>query len=156
MRTPGDQERGGGGDGRREDQRNAGDRSAATPGAKRPTHGVPGGRWDDRSHPSGPASPSAPAPPQQGDPVPGGPAPGQPEPASWDGYPYAIRVQGHLDAHWSEWLDGMTITHEEGGTTRLEGSIIDQAALHGLLNKLRDLCVSILAVVRLDAVVTEP
>ena len=52
---------------------------------------------------------------------------------------YTIRVQGHLDAHWSEWLDGMTITHEEDGITRLQGPVIDQAALHGLLEKLRDL-----------------
>jgi hypothetical protein len=150
MRTPGDQERGGGGAGRHEDQRNAGER------AKRPTNEVPGGQRNDGSQPSEPASPSAPPPPPRGGPAPVGPEPGQPELASWDSYRYAIQVQGHLDAHWSEWLDGMTITHEEGGTTRLEGSIIDQAALHGLLNKLRDLCVSILAVVRLDAVVTEP
>ena len=40
-------------------------------------------------------------------------------PASGDAYRYAIRVQGHLDDHWSEWLDGMTITREKGGETRL-------------------------------------
>ena len=43
----------------------------------------------------------------------------QPAAASTEGIQYAIRVRGHLDAHWSEWLDGMTITHEEGGVTRL-------------------------------------
>ena len=62
---------------------------------------------------------------------------------------YAIRVEGLLDAHWSEWLNGMTITHEEGGVTRLEGPVIDQAALHGLLNKLRDLRLTLLTVERL-------
>jgi hypothetical protein len=60
-------------------------------------------------------------------------------------------VEGHLDAHWSEWLEGTAITHEEGGVTRLEGLLIDQAALHGLLNKLRDLRLSILTVQRLGA-----
>jgi hypothetical protein len=64
---------------------------------------------------------------------------------------YTIRVQGHLDAHWSEWLDGMTLTQEAGGTTRLEGPIIDQAALHGVLNKLRDLRLTIITLERLGA-----
>jgi hypothetical protein len=59
-------------------------------------------------------------------------------------------VEGHLDAHWSGWLEGMTITHEEGGVTRLEGPVIDQAALHGLLNKLRDMRLVIITVERLS------
>jgi hypothetical protein len=62
---------------------------------------------------------------------------------------YAIRVQGHLDARWSEWLEGMTLTHEEGGVTRLEGPVRDQAALHGVLNKLRDLHLTLVTVERL-------
>jgi len=62
---------------------------------------------------------------------------------------YAIRVQGHLDAHWTRWLDGMTITHEPCGASRIEGAVRDQAALHGLLNKLRDLNLTILSVERL-------
>ena len=70
---------------------------------------------------------------------------------STSGCRYAIRVEGLMDAHWSQWLDGMTITHEEGGITRLEGLVIDQAALHGLLNKLRDLRLTILTVQRLGA-----
>ncbi len=70
-------------------------------------------------------------------------------PASSSGSRYAIRVEGHLDAHWSEWLGGMTLTHEAGGVTRLEGHVIDQAALHGLLNKLRDLRLTIVTVERL-------
>src|SRR5229473_3286952 len=72
-------------------------------------------------------------------------------PGSSPGCPYAIRVEGLMDAHWSQWLDGMTIFHEEGGVTRLEGSVIDQAALHGLLNKLRDLRLTLLTVQRLGA-----
>jgi hypothetical protein len=67
---------------------------------------------------------------------------------------YAIRVEGHLDAHWSEWLEGMTLTHEEGGVTRLEGALMDQGALHGLLNKLRDLRLTIVTLERLGAVDT--
>jgi hypothetical protein len=77
-----------------------------------------------------------------------GPAPA---PGSIAGCRYAIRVEGLMDAHWSEWLDGMTLTHEEGGVTRLEGPVIDQAALYGLLNKLRDLRLTLLTVQRLGA-----
>ena len=77
----------------------------------------------------------------------------QPGLASSSGIRYAIRVEGHLDALWSEWLDGMTLLHEEGGITRLEGLVRDQTALHGLLNKLRDLRLSIVTVQRLgDAI----
>jgi hypothetical protein len=72
-------------------------------------------------------------------------------PASAPGSGYAIRVEGLLDAHWSQWLEGMTITHEGGGVTRVEGPLIDQAALHGLLNKLRDLRLPIVTVQRLGA-----
>jgi hypothetical protein len=71
-------------------------------------------------------------------------------PTSAPGCRYAIRVEGHLDAHWSEWLEGMTISHEEGGVTRLEGPVVDQAALHGLLNKLRDMRLVIITVERLS------
>ena len=52
---------------------------------------------------------------------------------------YRIRVKGHLDPEWSEWLDNMAITQEEEGTTTLSGPVVDQAALHGLLIKIRDL-----------------
>ena len=78
----------------------------------------------------------------------------QPAPGSSPGCRYAIRVEGHLDAHWSEWLEGTAIIHEEGGVTRLEGLLIDQAALHGLLNKLRDLRLVVVTVERLGAVDT--
>jgi hypothetical protein len=72
-------------------------------------------------------------------------------PASAPGSGYTIRVEGLLDAHWSQWLEEMTITHEGGGVTRIEGPLIDQAALHGLLNKLGDLRLPIVTVQRLGA-----
>jgi len=52
---------------------------------------------------------------------------------------YKIRVKGHLDERWSEWFDGLVITNVEGGEAVLSGEIVDQAALHGALNKVRDL-----------------
>ncbi len=57
-----------------------------------------------------------------------------------------IRVKGHLDKQWAEWLDGFTITHTEHNETILSGSIPDQSALYGLMGKLRDLGVVLLAV----------
>src|SRR3954466_11320584 len=74
---------------------------------------------------------------------------------STDCYRYAIRVQGHLDAYWSEWLGGMTITHEEGGVTLLEGPVVDPSALHGLFNKLLNMRAPILWLPRLEPVPTE-
>jgi hypothetical protein len=65
-----------------------------------------------------------------------------------------IRVEGCLDERWSEWLDGLTIAHTEGGPDRsggetvLTGSLVDQAALYGLIGKLRDLGLSLLSVQR--------
>jgi len=81
----------------------------------------------------------------------------QPEPVqgSTDCYRYAIRVQGHLDAYWSEWLGGMTITHEEGGVTLLEGPVVDLSALHGLFNKLLNIRAPILWLQRLEPVPIE-
>ena len=64
---------------------------------------------------------------------------------------YAIQVIGHLDAHWSEWLEGMTITHEEGDTTLLEGALSDQSALLGVLCKLGNMHLSILSVQHWDS-----
>ena len=52
---------------------------------------------------------------------------------------YEIRIKGHLDDRWAEWFEGLTITLEEDGDTLLTGPVIDQAALHGLLKKVRDL-----------------
>lgn len=50
-----------------------------------------------------------------------------------------IRLKGHLDARWAEWFENLTITPEEDGITLLSGPVVDQAALHGLLKKVRDL-----------------
>ena len=59
---------------------------------------------------------------------------------------YEIRVQGHLDPRWSAWFDGMSITHHPDGTTTLHGPVADQAALYGLISKLRDLGLTLLGV----------
>lgn len=56
-----------------------------------------------------------------------------------------IRVEDHLDKTWSEWLDGFTLTHTEEGETILTGQIKDQAGLYGLLAKLRDLGINLIA-----------
>ena len=63
---------------------------------------------------------------------------------------YEIRLKGHLAARWAAWFDGMTLTREGDGTTRLHGPVIDQAALHGLLQRVRDLGLPLLAVARLE------
>jgi hypothetical protein len=59
---------------------------------------------------------------------------------------YEIRIKGHLDDKWAEWFEGLTITLEEDGDTLLTGPVIDQAALHGLLKKVRDLGMPLLSV----------
>jgi hypothetical protein len=51
---------------------------------------------------------------------------------------YEIRLKGQLDARWSDWFDGLDLTRESDGTTLIEGLVVDQAALHGLLQKVRD------------------
>jgi hypothetical protein len=57
-----------------------------------------------------------------------------------------IRVKGQIDRHWSDWLGGLTITHTDQNETVLTGPIVDQAALHGLLAKLRDMALPIVSV----------
>jgi len=52
---------------------------------------------------------------------------------------YEIRLQGHLNGQWTDWFEGLTITMEVDGTTLLTGPVVDQASLHGLLRKIRDL-----------------
>lgn len=52
---------------------------------------------------------------------------------------YQIKIKGHLGSQWSDWFDSLTITPDEDGNTLLTGSVIDDAALHGLLKKVRDL-----------------
>jgi hypothetical protein len=59
---------------------------------------------------------------------------------------YKIRVKGHLDERWSEWFDGLEITNLQNGETMLYGNVVDQAALHGVLNKVRDLGLPLIAV----------
>lgn len=63
---------------------------------------------------------------------------------------YEIRLKGHLDDRWAEWFEGLTITLEEDGDTRLTGPVIDQAALYGLLKKVRDLGLSLVSVSPLE------
>ena len=58
---------------------------------------------------------------------------------------YEIRVRGHLDARWASRFEGLTITLEEDGNTLLVGQVIDQAALHGILKKVRDLGMTLLS-----------
>ena len=59
---------------------------------------------------------------------------------------YHIRVKGHLDGHWSAWFDGLTISNEADGEAVLHGPLPDQAALHGVLIKIRDLGLPLLAI----------
>jgi hypothetical protein len=61
---------------------------------------------------------------------------------------YEIRIKGHLDTRWTDWFEGLTITALDNGETLLTGMVVDQAALHGLLRKVRDLGVPLLSVTR--------
>ena len=63
---------------------------------------------------------------------------------------YQIRIKGHLGRHWTDWFEGLTITLEENGDTLLTGSVIDQAALFGLLKKVRDVGIPLLSVNRAE------
>jgi hypothetical protein len=63
---------------------------------------------------------------------------------------YQLRIAGHLNHHWSAWFGGLTLTHENDGTTSLTGAISDQAELHGLLTKIRDLGVTLISVAVVD------
>lgn len=59
---------------------------------------------------------------------------------------FEIRLEGHLDTCWSEWLEGMTITPLENGDTLLSGPLVDQSALHGLLNRIRDMNLCLISI----------
>jgi hypothetical protein len=61
---------------------------------------------------------------------------------------YEIRLQGHISTRWVARLDGMTLAQDRDGTTLISGEVIDQAALHGLLNRVRDLGLPLLSVTR--------
>lgn len=71
---------------------------------------------------------------------------GRPNDRTW----YEIRLQGHLDRRWSGWFDGMSLTTDTDGTTVLCGPVMDQAALHGLLARLRDLGLPLIAVTQVE------
>ena len=61
---------------------------------------------------------------------------------------YQIRIKGHLGREWTDWFEGLAITLEDNGETLLTGPVVDQAALHGLLRKVRDVAMPLLSVVR--------
>jgi hypothetical protein len=63
---------------------------------------------------------------------------------------YAIRIKGHLDNRWSDWFEGLTLTLAENGDTLLTGLVVDQAALHGLLKKVRNLGLPLVSVIRVE------
>ena len=63
---------------------------------------------------------------------------------------YEIRIEGHLDSRWAAWFEGMTITALDNGETLLTSPVIDQAALYGLLKKVRDLGMPLLSVIRIE------
>ncbi len=69
----------------------------------------------------------------------------QPEPGH-----YEIRIKGHLDDRWANWFEGLTLSREDNGETRLTGPVTDQTALHGLLRKVRDLGLPLVSVVRIE------
>jgi hypothetical protein len=62
---------------------------------------------------------------------------------------YEIRLKGHLDSRWAAWFDGLSLTHDSGGTV-ISGPVLDQAALHGLLQKVRDVGIPLVSVAQVD------
>jgi len=72
-------------------------------------------------------------------------SPGRQAPAG-----YQLRVDGHLDDHWSPWFGDLALAYEDDGTTSLSGAVSDQAELHGLLNKIRDLGITLISVAVID------
>lgn len=64
---------------------------------------------------------------------------------------YEIRLKGHLGSRWASWFDGLSLTNECGGTTLLAGLVADQAALHGVLQKVRDLGAPLISVTQVDS-----
>jgi hypothetical protein len=63
---------------------------------------------------------------------------------------YEIRLTGHLDAHWTAWFGGLTVSHESDGITVISGPLADQAALHGVLQRVRDLGLPLVSVIRAE------
>jgi len=62
---------------------------------------------------------------------------------------YEIRLEGHLDSRWAAWFDGLSLTNESDGTTTIHGPVADQAALHGLLQKVRDIGLPLVSVTQI-------
>ena len=63
---------------------------------------------------------------------------------------YEIRLKGHLDSRWAAWFDGLSLTNESDGTTIIRGPVVDQAALHGLLQKVRDIGLPLVSVTQVQ------
>ena len=63
---------------------------------------------------------------------------------------YLVRVKGHLEARWATWFDGMSLVTESDGTTTIQGPVVDQAALHGLLQKLRDVGIPLISLTQVE------
>ncbi len=63
---------------------------------------------------------------------------------------YIIRLKGHLDARWATSFEGLSLTHDSDGTTILSGPVVDQAALYGLLRKVRDLALPLVSVIQVE------
>ena len=63
---------------------------------------------------------------------------------------YEIRLKGHLDSRWAAWFDGLSLTHDSDGTTVISGPVLDQAALHGLLQRVRDVGIPLVSVAQVD------
>ena len=63
---------------------------------------------------------------------------------------YEIRIKGHLETRWTAWFDGFSLTHHSDGSTVIHGRVVDQAALHGLLQKVRDVGLPLISVRRVD------
>ena len=76
-----------------------------------------------------------------------GPSAADPEPVPQ----YEIRIAGRLASRWSAWFDGLTVTTDDDGTTAIRGPVVDQAALHGLLQKLRDVGIPLISLTQLPS-----
>jgi hypothetical protein len=80
----------------------------------------------------------------------------EPKPTPSQSVIFQIRIKGHLSRVWTDWFEGLTITLEENGDTLLTGPVVDQAALHGLLKKVRDLGMPLISAVQVQPDETHP